>query len=167
MKRPLDVQHSANFRDRSLMFLPYKRQMALVVSSSCSNFRENYIAVAPVQPLSNLTQEQLAALLTDEPPALEGGDYAGYDLDHLRLVPIPGVLEDGPNRHQVAFLNRPYPFWGDCSDLRVQRVARMSAAGRRLLRLNLQMLWARFEEEDAEELEALGLPRGFRLPAGE
>lgn len=99
------------------MQLPYARQTALVVSSCCANANEEYLAVAPVQPLGGLTDEQEEALLRMEPPDPDSGVYGGYDIDHFRLDPLEGILGDPPNAYQAAFLARAIPFWGDCSDL--------------------------------------------------
>ena len=153
---PLDFGAQAN------MQVPYRRLAGLVVSSCCSNTAEDYIAIAPVQPLSGLTEDQEAALLQTEPPDPASGGYQGYDIDHFRLEPLEGVLAD-PRRgsFQSAFLNRAIPFWGDCSDLRAYRRVRMTAAGRRLLRLNLALFWSRVERADIEELTAAELPVWF------
>jgi hypothetical protein len=160
LKRPIPAI-PLEFKQRANMQLPYARQTALVVSSCCANANEEYLAVAPVQPLGGLTDEQEEALLRMEPPDPDSGVYGGYDIDHFRLDPLVGFLVDPPHAYQAAFLARAIPFWGDCSDLRGHRIARMTVEARRLLRLNLSLLWSRVEQSDAEELRSKGLPVWF------
>jgi len=146
------------------MIATYTIKTALVVSQCCAN-ADDYVALAPVRPEGNLSPQQEAALLAAEPPTvaeIEAGEANGYTMDSFRLEPVAGVIEDGPGRYQIADLGRVVSCFGACASLRSNRRARMTPEGRRLLRINLGLFWARPEEGDAERLSEAGLPPGLR-----
>ncbi len=148
-------------RDEPATTLPARQATGLVVSQCCTNVDDDYAAVAPVSRMKgNISDAQRAALLAEE-PTQEGHRLTNYDLEHFALTPISGVLDERGGRIWVANLNRAVPFYGECSQLRTLRRARMTVVARRLLRIKLSLFWSRTESEDAAQLEALGLPPGL------
>ncbi len=140
-----------------------KKQTVLVLSQCCDNFSGNYAAVAPVALRGGLRPSQLSAVNAQE-PRQEGGRLVDYDLDHFRLEPVGDTLLFDERKPWVAHLNRAVSFYGNCEAFRVARRERMTARGRRLLRIKLGLRWARIAEEDIEELDAQGIPYGLSTP---
>ena len=137
---------------------------AIVISQCCDNDQNDYVAVAPVGRLGNLKEHQVRALLNPE-PVWKGTTFSEYVLEHFRIEPIQGILDDpGRSRYLVANLHQSATFSGDCTPLLANRRARMNVQARRLLRIKLGLLWGRAEAGDVEELRQLGLPPGLSEP---
>ncbi|HEX5914534.1 MAG TPA: hypothetical protein VFY54_15540 [Rubrobacter sp.] len=84
--------------------------------------------------------------------------------DMFLLQPLEGVVEEetGDHKFKVVDLNQTVSYGGKRDVLRELRVARMTPAGRRLLRIKLLYFWGRPEEDDASWLTERGLPAGER-----
>ena len=140
-----------------------RTEFGLVVSHCCDNANGKYAAVAPVRPRGGLQPHQEEALLRSE-PTWEGFQIKSYNIENFWIQPLPGQFEPPEGKHYAAALTRMVTMYGDCSEFQARRIARMTVAGRRLLRINLGLLWSRVEEEDAQALEAAGLPVGLADP---
>ena len=155
---------SFEFRGQSATTTPASESKVIVVSQCCDNANNDYVAVAPIGQLSNLKEHHVRALLNPE-PTWDGASLSEYALEHFRLQPVDGLLDDpGGGRYLVAKLHRVASFHGDCSSLIEKRKARMTIEARRLLRIKLGLLWSRPEEGDVEELQLRGIPIGLSIP---
>ena len=132
-----------------------KLTRGVVVSQCCDNQGNDYAVISYVQQLSGLNTERTAAIQEAEPTP----SVSGYDLRYFNLVLLEGVLNElKANRLWAADLQRTVAYYGDCSQFAAARTARMTAQGRRLLRIKLSLLWSRVEQGDLELLQSLGIP---------
>ncbi len=144
--------------------VPASTSNAIVISQCCDNVQNDYVAVAPIGLLGNLRDHHIQALLNPE-PVWKGTSFSEYVLEHFRIEPISGILDDpGSSRYLVAKLHHSATFSGDCTPLLGSRRARMNVEARRLLRIKLGLLWSRAEAGDIEELKQLDLPPGLSEP---
>lgn len=138
----------------------------IVVSQCCEVENGDTVAVAPALSTPPLNEVLKAALEADEPPLEEaaapedGEDEPRYAFDLFRLLPLAGLIEEGPGRYVVADLGEIISLSGDLHPLRANRRARMKPEARRLLRIKLMYFFGRVEDEDAEYLEELNIPPG-------
>lgn len=143
---------------------PALQSDAIVISQCCDNMENDYVAVAPIGRLGGLKEHHAQALLNPE-PKWDGISLSEYVLEHFRVEPIAGLLDDpGNGRYLVAKLHRAASFHGDCGSLIENRRARMTVEARRLLRIKLGLLWSRPEEGDVEELKQRGIAVGLSIP---
>lgn len=156
---------------QGVVALPARVRDALVVSQCCTIENQRSVALAPLLTMDRRKQREdhLSRLQQQEPPA-DGGAFLAR---LLLLEPVAGL--DAKDHHlKVADLTKIVTFTGgEHAWLQARRIARMSAVGRRRLRIRLAAFWTRVEADDEEELLALGLPLGadlafvINLPPGE
>lgn len=140
----------------------------IVVTQCCiiDKNQTKHVVVAPVRPEGGLKEGQAAALTREEPPHVGDEDpEAGYVYDAFHVEGIDGILDAPPRTLLIADLKMVIAFGGDLNNLKANRRAKMTAAGRRLLRIKLAAFWGRATEEDAADLRAQGLPVGLSPPA--
>ena len=135
-----------------------KRRWGLVVSQCCDNENNDYVSIAQIQPIGGLTDSQEAALQVREP---DPTSLSGYAVSQFLLDPLPDLIPLKPRTHLTVQLLRITTLWGDIAPLTTQRRRRMTPEGRRWLRMNMELLWGRPEDEDMRWLDEHGLPPGF------
>lgn len=146
--------------DSVLLNTPKQTTEYLVVSQCCVIENNSVVALAPVENTGRLADESLAAHLNNEPI---GG--AGYVYTAQMLPPINGHLAVSNGLSpKAANFRKIQTYSGEISILQRSRVAAMSPAGRRILRIRLGLFWGRAEAEDEKWLEQNGLPSGLRPP---
>jgi len=165
---PFRVSHPMGgaIKQDDRIVLPQRTCDLLVVSQCCSIAHNSFVAVARVRPYSQFSAVQEAGMLAEEPIGLED---AHYNMDAFRLAPHPELPQLIPEmsgaRYYCADLGSIFSLSGNRETLNQFRVARMTAAGRRLLRIKLSLFWGRPEEEDVLALNDLGLPPGLTTEA--
>jgi hypothetical protein len=115
-------------------------------------------ALAPIRSTPQLTESQRLTYAEADPSAIT--EDQKYVVNAHYLEPIPKILEAQGDRSKIADLTQIISYTGDDTELRTGRVARMSPAGRRLLRMRLAEFWGRVEAEDLAWFEKNGLPPG-------
>ncbi|HUY47393.1 MAG TPA: hypothetical protein VMV92_16950 [Streptosporangiaceae bacterium] len=134
-----------------------KAQTYLVVSQCCTIENQIVAALAPVRSTRSLNAEQLSEYEREEPSV---DPDVRYVYNAHALVPFSGYLTRTDGRIFVADLTSIQSYSGTISDFQESRVAMMTPAGRRLLRIRLALFWGRVEQEDELWFEERGLPSG-------
>lgn len=159
--RPLLPVHTTSMSANDDVYAPVKHRtgFALVVTQCCTAERERApLSIVEVRR-HGVPADSRDAYLAAEPSSMPGA--GGYVYEHFALREVsPHLPELGRDRLWIAVLNDVFSYHGDQSELRKLRIARMTAEGRRLLRLNLMSLWGRATEDDAAVLAGAGLPPG-------
>lgn len=129
---------------------------ALVVSQCCTSER-GVLALAVVRGV-NVPAGSMATFWNIGPArSLENPEAGKYDFNKFGLRRHPQLPLLEPEQEYVADMTSILTLRGEQTPLRELRLARMSPEGRRALRYNLAMYWARVEAEDAQKLSAVGL----------
>lgn len=136
---------------------------ACVILSQCCTLeralaRGEPVCVAPLRSTKPLAPEEQGPYLSVEPPS---DDEAEYVFDAHVVDPCPPAIEanvDG--RLTVVDFTRTFHLQGADLWFTARRVASMTPAGRRALRISLAFYWARPERADVEELDRQGLSSG-------
>jgi len=165
VKMPLTVARpsGADPKPNDLTMVPLMKVKHYVVTSQCctiDNHKSSPVLLAPVS-------------MTEAP--LEAADlerYANVDpstgevvFNHHLLDSLPGVLDEPGGRKRVIDLRLMLAVGGDRAELRGARVAAMTPAGRRLLRLRLMGFFGRTEPEDKAWFDENGLADGLPAPS--
>jgi hypothetical protein len=129
----------------------------LVVSQCCTIEQRGVVALARVSKVSAKTTEQLDALALEEPSR---DPNTNYSFNMHPLDPVEGYLENSIGVLHAADLTTIQTYSKQVVDLQNMRVAAMTPAGRRRLRIRLQFFWGRVEAEDESWFREKGLPAG-------
>jgi hypothetical protein len=144
--------------ENQMVVLPSGRiQAYLVVSQCCTIENLTVAALAVVRSTQSLTPEQLSEYEREEPSSDPESRYA-YNAH--ALSPFKEHLLREKRRIFIADLTSIQSYSGAISDFQKSRVAAMTPAGRRLLRIRLSYFWGRPEGEDELWFEEHGLPAG-------
>jgi hypothetical protein len=141
-----------------MVVLESARHDYLVVSQCCTIINRKSFALAPIRSTPRLDENQRSVYAEADPSVIGEGDK--YVVNAHYLDPIPEILGNQGGRSKIADLTQIVSYAGDDAELRMKRVARMSPAGRRLLRMRLAYFWSRPEAEDLAWFEKNGLPPG-------
>jgi hypothetical protein len=136
----------------------------LVVSQCCTIENQTVAALAVVRSTRSLSAAELREYELEEP---SGDPDLNYVFNLHALMPFQGHLLRQDGRIYVADLTSTQSYSGAISDFQKARVAAMSPAGRRLLRIRLALFWGRVEREDEQWFEENGLPAGQSAPIAE
>jgi len=140
-----------------MVLLQANQRDFLVVSQCCTIENHHVAALAPIRWTPPLTDEERATYKQADFSVI-GNDK--YVFNAHMLDPIQNVMEEQGGKGKVADFTKIVTYIGDDSELRAKRVARMSPAGRRLLRMRLSGFWARVEADDLAWFKEQGLPPG-------
>jgi hypothetical protein len=160
LRLPITFGHPAGRapQDGDTALLPSKERNFLIVSQCCTIENHHVAALAPIRSTPPMSPEE-RAIYSEADFSLIGADDKFVFNVHT-LDPIEKALEEVGGRAKVADLTQIVTCTGDDSILRAKRVARMSPAGRRLLRMRLSVFWGRVEAEDLAWFKQEGLPPG-------
>lgn len=151
--------------ENQMIVLPgSKAQTYLVVSQCCTIENQIVAALAPVRSTRPLNEEQLSEYEREEPSV---DPDVRYVYNAHALTPFGDYLERTGRRIFVADLTQIQSYSGEISEFQESRVAVMTPAGRRLLRIRLALFWGRVEQEDEVWFDERGLPSGPSQPRSE
>jgi hypothetical protein len=152
----------------------------LVVSQCCTIENQTVAALAEVRSTKPLSESELRDYEREEPvyepddatPADDGSledTDSGYVFNAHALGPFEEYFPRVGGRIYIADFVTTQTYSGDIRDFQEARVAAMSPAGRRLLRIRLALFWGRAEDEDEQWLIEHDVPVGMTapVPAGE
>jgi hypothetical protein len=160
LRLPLVFGHQAGRapQDGDPALVPSKLRDFLVVSQCCTIENHHVVALAPIRWTARMSPEERAVYSEADFSLIGTEDKYVYNA-HI-LAPIERILEEQGGRAKIADFTQIVTCTGDDSELRAGRTARMSPAGRRLLRMRLSVFWGRVEAEDLAWFKEEGLPPG-------
>ncbi len=146
--------------ERQTVELPVEYGDVIVVAQCCTIEQKRLVALAPLKTIRVGKQrpDRLASLMQTEPDPASGGKFPMHE---LLLEPHAAMRLTGDRRKiadllEARIFRSPETEW-----LRRRRTARMTAEGRRLVRIKLGLHWARATDEDEEILTRLGIAVGL------
>jgi hypothetical protein len=135
-----------------------KERDFVVVSQCCTVENGELVALSPIKQTPPLSAQGRLAYEWERPEDVPEDSETQFAFSAFKLEPIPGVLDDpSGGRLRVLNLEDVMSYAGDQSHLIPKRVAQMTPAGRRALRIRLAYFWGRPEAEDEAALIAMGL----------
>ncbi len=147
----------------TVLLVQQKHVDFLVVSQCCTIENQGAVALAPVTTTPPLTTEQTAAYLQREPGS---SPDVGYARNHHVLDPYGDKLVPVGKRLHIADLTQIQTYickkaQETLVEMQAARLATMTPAGRRLLRIRLMTFWGQVESEDNDWFLQNGLPPSF------
>jgi hypothetical protein len=127
----------------------------IVVSQCCAIESHRVTALAVVRSTKRLSASELEGYEREEP-----SEGLAYTFNQHALAPFDGHLGRVDGRISVADFGSIQTYSGAIEQLQAYRVAGMTPAGRRVLRIRLAAYWGRPEAEDAKALASEGIPPG-------
>jgi hypothetical protein len=85
----------------------------------------------------------------------------GYSYSQFGLANLAGVIASRNNQAMYAALDEIQTYLAAREQFKSCVIARMTAAGRRLLRIKLALFFGRAEAEDVAELRSIGMSEGL------
>ena len=159
LKTPIRYLNSGEVSngDIAAFSTPQKARDYLVVSQCCDLENGSNVAVAPVKSTRPLPANQRAALYAESP-----NEETGYSYSQFGLSPLEGLIEPRvDNQAMYAALDEIQTYLDASEHFGSCVIARMTPAGRRLLRMKLSLFFGRAEADDAAQLRSMGISEGF------
>lgn len=159
LKFPISYINQGHVKAGDTAVLPTysKDRDYLVVSQCCDLEKRTNVALAPIKSTHSLSDSDRDALFAERPNEESGYTFSQFGLNLLEGIVLP-LAQD---RQSCAALDEVATFLGARASFQSHVVARMTPAGRRLLRVKLSLFFGRAEAEDATRLAADGIAEGL------